>query len=107
MIRTELGANAVVIQLPMGPEDKFTGIIDLVQMKAIICDDETLGAKYEIVEIPEELRDERRECREQLVEAIAETTTSCSRSTSRARRSSIAELKAALREATIARRSSR
>src|SRR5512140_1803504 len=55
-IRSKLGKNAVPLQLPIGAEDKFTGVIDLVQMKALIFNDETLGAKYEVAEIPEDLR---------------------------------------------------
>src|SRR5213082_3320404 len=47
-IRTKLGKNAVPLQLPIGAEDKFRGVIDLVQMKALIFNDESLGAKYEI-----------------------------------------------------------
>src|SRR5690348_8635723 len=49
-IRTKLGKNAVPLQLPIGAEDKFKGVIDLVQMKALVFNDETLGAKYEVVD---------------------------------------------------------
>src|SRR5512144_2596690 len=52
-IRQKLGKNAVPLQLPIGAEDQFKGVIDLVQMKALIFNDETLGAKYEVVEIPD------------------------------------------------------
>src|SRR5512140_2974786 len=55
-IRTKLGKNAVPLQLPIGAEDQFKGVIDLVQMRALMFKDESLGAKYEITEIPEELR---------------------------------------------------
>src|SRR3954471_13942014 len=55
-IRQKLGKNAVPLQLPIGAEDKFKGIIDLVQMKALVFNDETLGAKYETLEIPAELK---------------------------------------------------
>src|SRR5258706_373902 len=57
-IRTKLGKNAVPLQLPIGAEDKFRGVIDLVQMKALIFNDEALGAKYETEEIPAELLEE-------------------------------------------------
>src|SRR5438094_5084198 len=54
-IRTKLGKNAVPLQLPIGAEDHFKGVIDLVQMKALVFHDETLGAKYDVEEIPAEL----------------------------------------------------
>src|ERR671938_39425 len=53
-IRTKLGKNAVPLQLPIGAEDKFKGVIDLVQMKALLFKDETLGAKYEVTDVPAE-----------------------------------------------------
>src|SRR6266513_2294389 len=57
-MRDQLGANAVPIQLPVGKEDKFKGIIDLIEMKAILFHDETLGAKFDVVEIPADLQAE-------------------------------------------------
>src|SRR5512133_2179911 len=63
-IRTKLGKNAVPLQLPIGAEDKFLGVIDLVEMKALIFKDETLGAKYEIGEIPEDMKTEAAHYRE-------------------------------------------
>src|SRR4030088_244312 len=57
-IRTKLGKNAVPLQLPIGAEEKFRGVIDLVQMKALIFNDESLGAKYETEEIPADYREE-------------------------------------------------
>jgi elongation factor G len=70
-IRTRLGANPVVIQMPMGLEDKFRGMIDLVGMKAVVYRDD-LGADFEIVEIPDEFRAEADTRHETLVEAVAE-----------------------------------
>src|ERR1700689_2868985 len=55
-IRKRLNAKPVAIQLPIGSEDKFKGVVDLMTMKAIIWKDETMGAEYEIEEIPEELK---------------------------------------------------
>ncbi len=72
-IRPKLGKNAVPLQLPIGAEDKFKGVIDLVQMKALIFHDESLGAKYDIEEIPAELRAEAEHYREKMVESIAES----------------------------------
>jgi len=67
-----LGCRPVPVQLPVGAEDQFKGIIDLIAMKARIWRDETLGAEYDDVEIPAELADQAREYREKLVEAAAE-----------------------------------
>src|SRR3712207_1751302 len=66
-----LGANAVPVQLPMGAEVEFEGIVDLVEMKAIIYKDD-LGAEWEEVEIPAEMQDLAEEYREKLLEAVAD-----------------------------------
>src|SRR5881398_802982 len=57
-VRQKLGKNAVPLQLPIGAEDQFKGVIDLVSMKALLFKDESLGAKYEVAEVPAELRAE-------------------------------------------------
>jgi elongation factor G len=67
-----LGANPVPIQVPIGAEDKFRGSIDLVRMKAIYFDDETLGAKYVEDSIPDGLMPQAREYREKMLEALAD-----------------------------------
>ena len=72
-IRERLKANPVPIQIPIGAEDNFRGVVDLVEMKGIVWDDETMGAKYEVIDIPEELREKAEEYREKLIEAVAET----------------------------------
>jgi elongation factor G len=71
MIKDRLKANPVPIQLPVGKEDYYKGIIDLVRMKAIIWDEESLGAKYREEEIPVELLDEAQEWRDKLIEEIS------------------------------------
>jgi len=71
-IETKLGGNPVAIQLPIGSEDKFRGVIDLVQMKAITYVDETMGADYVTEEIPAELLDEAKVYREKLIEKVSE-----------------------------------
>src|SRR5450755_1510377 len=71
-IVSRLKCNPVAIQLPVGAEEHFKGIIDLVQMKARIWRDETLGAEYDEIEIPEELRELAHEYREKMIEAVAE-----------------------------------
>ena len=67
-IRERLRANAVVIQLPLGEEDSFRGVIDLVTMKAIVWEDESLGARYRQDEIPADERERAEAGREQLIE---------------------------------------
>ncbi len=74
-IKSRLKANPVPIQIPIGAEDNFKGVIDLVEMKAYTWEDEAaMGSKYEVEEIPAELKDKADEYREQLVEAVAETS---------------------------------
>jgi elongation factor G len=67
-----LGAKPVAIQLPIGAESNFKGVIDLVKMKAIVWHDESLGAKFDEVEIPADMMDQAKEYREKLVEAAVE-----------------------------------
>jgi elongation factor G len=71
-IVSRLKCKPVAIQLPVGAEDQFKGIIDLVEMKARIWRDETLGAEYDEIEIPEELLEQARDYREKMIEAVAE-----------------------------------
>ncbi len=70
-IEEKLSAHPVPLQLPIGSEDKFTGVIDLINMKAIIWIDETLGAEYKIQDIPEELLPEARIHHEKLLESLS------------------------------------
>jgi len=72
MIEDRLGANPLVLQLPIGAEADFTGVVDLIGMKAIIWDEETLGAKFHEEEIPADLADRAQEYRETLVETALE-----------------------------------
>ncbi len=71
-IISKLGANPVAIQLPIGSEDKFVGVVDLIRMKAITYKDETMGADYIVGEIPPDLREEAKHYREQLIEKVSE-----------------------------------
>jgi len=73
-IQSRLGACPVPIQLPIGAEDKFKGIVDLVKMQAVNWDEDSLGMKFEYVEIPTDLRDDCEAWREKLVEAAAEAS---------------------------------
>lgn len=70
-IIARLGANPVALQIPIGVEDQFKGVIDLVQMKALVWKDETKGAEYEISEIPAELKDAADAARDKMLEGIA------------------------------------
>jgi elongation factor G len=70
-MKDRLGANPLPIQLPIGAEENFQGVVDLIEMKGLIWTDE-LGAAYETVEIPEDLRDQAEEYRTQLIEACAD-----------------------------------
>jgi elongation factor G len=73
-IKEKLGSNPIPIQLPIGSEDNFIGLVDLIERRAIVWkEDETLGMRYEYCEIPEDMIDEVEEWREKLVEAVCET----------------------------------
>jgi elongation factor G len=72
MVKSRLKANAVAVQLPLGKEDTFSGVIDLMTMKAIVYRDETLGAAFEVIDIPPELYDEAKAFREKMLEVICE-----------------------------------
>jgi elongation factor G len=72
MIGERLGANPAVLQLPIGKEDRFVGVVDLVRLKAVIWDEETLGASYREEGIPEAMRGDVQRARERLLETIAE-----------------------------------
>ncbi len=71
-IKTRLGAKPVAIQLPIGSEQNFKGLVDLVRMKGVVWDDESLGAKYHDIDIPADMLDEAKKYREQMVEAAVD-----------------------------------
>ena len=73
-IRERLRANPVMVQLPLGIEDDFRGVIDLVTMKAVVWEDESLGARYREEEIPADVRGAAEAAREQLLEAVADVS---------------------------------
>ncbi len=101
MVEDRLKANAVPIQLPIGKEDSFVGIIDLVEMKAEIYKDD-LGREYEITDIPEELKSEAEEWREKLLESVAEIDEDLMMKFLEGEEITKPEIKAAIRKATIA-----
>lgn len=96
-----LGANPVPIQIPIGAEDKFRGSIDLVRMKAIYFDDETLGAKYVEDTIPDGLIPQAREYREKLLEALSDVDEGIMEKFLGGEKISEEEIKKALRKGTI------
>ena len=71
-IKTRLGAKPVAIQLPIGSEQNFKGLVDLVRMKGVVWDDELLGANYHDIDIPADMLDDAKKYREQMIEAAVE-----------------------------------
>ena len=100
-IRKRLGARPVALQIPIGAEANFKGVIDLVEMKAILWHDEEMGAQYEVEEIPASLLKKAEAFRTQLVEVIAETDDVLLEKFLEGELPTIAELKAGIRQATI------
>jgi len=102
-IRKRLNARPVAIQLPIGQEDKFKGVIDLMAMKAIIWNDESLGAEYEVAEIPAELKKKAAAYHQILIETVVENDDQDELMHKYIEGETIgeAELKAALRRATL------
>ncbi len=101
-IRKRLNARPVAIQIPIGQEAAFKGVVDLIQMKAIIWNDETLGAEYEVQEIPENLRKKAEAFHAQLVETVAENDDELLHKFLEGETITPEELKKGLRAATIA-----
>jgi elongation factor G len=101
-IRKRLNARPVAIQLPIGQEDKFKGVIDLFQMKAILWKDESMGAQYVVEEIPEELKKKANAFHSQMVETIVENDDDLLHKYMEGETMTPEELKASLRKSTIA-----
>ncbi|MEX0451981.1 elongation factor G [Spiribacter sp. 218] len=74
MVKERLGCNAVPVQLPIGAEDQFAGVVDLIRQKAIYWNEKDMGATYDEVDIPDELADQAASYREALIEAAAEAS---------------------------------
>ena len=72
MVKSRLGATPVAVQLPIGAEDEFAGVVDLIEMNALVWRDESLGAAWDVVEIPDDLKDKAEEWRETMIEQIVE-----------------------------------
>src|SRR5881296_3517874 len=102
MMRRRLHANPVAIQYPLGKEETFRGIIDLIEEKAIIYRDETLGAEYAVEDVPAEYKDIVHEYREKIIEAASEADEKLFEKFVHGEAISTEELKAAIRKGTIA-----
>ncbi|OGW32433.1 MAG: translation elongation factor G [Nitrospirae bacterium GWF2_44_13] len=96
-----LGANPVPIQIPMGAEEKFRGPIDLVEMKAVYFDDETIGAKYVEGAIPDDMMPTARQYREKMIEALSDVDENIMEKFLSAEEISAEEIRAALRKGTM------
>ena len=101
-IGSKLQGNAVAIQLPIGAEDKFRGVVDLVQMKALVYKDETMGADYDVIDIPAEMLEEAKIYHEKLVEKASEADDKLLEKYLGGETITADELKAALRKRCIA-----
>jgi len=97
----KLGANAVPIQLPIGAEDEFKGVIDLIKMKALIWEGDELGAKFNEVDIPEDLKDAAVAQREKLLEALSDIDEIIMEKYLEGKEISIEEIKAAIRKGVV------
>jgi elongation factor G len=101
MIVDRLGANPLVMQMPLGAESDFAGVVDILQMKAIRWLDESLGAKFEIVDIPDNLKDKAEEYRSTLVETAVEMDDDAMEAYLEGNEPSIEVLKACIRKGTV------
>jgi elongation factor G len=101
MVKDRLGARPIVLQLPLGAESSFKGIIDLVRMKAVVWDDEALGASFHDEEIPADLLDQAKDYHERLVELASEVDESATEAYLEGKAPTEAELKALIRKGTI------
>ncbi|MBQ8682304.1 MAG: elongation factor G [Selenomonadales bacterium] len=101
MMKTRLGTNAVPLQLPIGAEDTFKGLVDLIEMKAIVYVDD-LGKTSEMVDIPEDMVDKVEEYRQNLLDAVAESDDDLMMKYLEGEELTVEEIKGAIRKATIA-----
>ena len=101
-LRKRLNAKPVAIQIPIGQEDKFKGVVDLIEMKSIVWQDDTIGAEYITGEIPAELQKKAEAFHTQLVETVAENDDDMLHKFLEGETISPAELRASLRKSTIA-----
>ena len=101
MLKERLGANPLLLQLPIGIESDLKGVIDLVKMKGIVWNDESLGAKFDIVEIPADLKSEADKYRKELVEMAVEQDEKLMEAYLEGKEISEADLKKCIRKGTL------
>ena len=101
-IRTRLAANPVPIQMPIGAEDRFKGVIDLIDMKSIVWKDETKGAEYVVEDVPGDLNEQAKAAREKMIEVIADADDEIATKYLEGSEIGAAEIRAALRRGCIA-----
>ena len=101
-LRSKLHANPVAIQLPLATEDQFQGAIDLIEMRAVVWKDETLGAAYDLIEIPPEYREISQRHRDQMIESLGEVDDYILEKYVHGEVIAVQDLKASLRRNTIA-----
>src|SRR5438105_4706148 len=97
-----LGANAVALQIPVGLEDQFIGVVDLISMKGLIWNDESKGAEYETADIPNELKEQAAAARERLIEAVATVDDHLMHKYVEGEKITEDEIRAAMRKGTLA-----
>ena len=100
MIRDRLGANPLPLQLPIGAEENFRGLVDLVTMEAIVWDDESMGAKYDVIDIPADMADDVELAREALIEEISANDDELMEKYLGGEELTLDEIKAAIRKGT-------
>ena len=102
MIKSRLGATAVAVQLPIGAESEFKGVVDLIEMNALVWRDESLGAAWDIVEIPADLQAKAEEFREKMIETAVEMDETALENYLEGKMPTNDELRALIRKGTIA-----
>ena len=102
MIKSRLGAQAVVMQLPIGAENEFKGVVDLVEMNALVWRNEELGAQWDVVEIPDDLKARAEEFREKMIEAAVDMDETAMENYLEGKMPDNEEIRALIRKGTIA-----
>lgn len=101
-IREKLGANGVAVQLPIGSENAFKGVVDLVKMKGYVYKDDTKGAEFDMIEVPSDMLEEARAAREHMIEAAAECDDHMMEKYIHGEKLTEEDIKAAIRKGTLA-----
>ncbi len=102
MIKSRLGAQAVVMQLPIGAETEFKGVIDLVEMKALVWRNEELGAQWDVLEIPDDMKDRAAEYRDKMIEAAVDMDETAMENYLEGKMPENEEIRSLIRKGTIA-----